>query len=235
MKTWTIFKRELRGYFYSPQAYILMGFFILLTGFFFSDFIIHTGYPSIQYSMANWPMIFLFIAPILTMKLFTEERKNGTEKLIFSSPISVIEVVLGKFLSVCIVYITSLLLTLIHVIIVSIIGHPDMGVIFTSYLGNLLLGFSFLSVGVFASSLTENQIIAGIISFGLLIFFWIIDILQGIFSGVLLKIINLLSLFDPYTNFQNGIISLSGIVYYLSFTGIFLFLTIRVIKSRWLQ
>ncbi|HOA79640.1 MAG TPA: ABC transporter permease [Defluviitaleaceae bacterium] len=235
MKTWTIFKREIRGYFYSPQAYILMGFFILLTGFFFSDFIVHTRYPSIQYSMANWPMIFLFIAPILTMKLFTEERKYGTEKLVFSSPISVTEVVLGKFLSVCVVYLSSLILTLIHVIIVSIIGKPDLGSIFTSYIGNMLLGFSFLSVGVFASSLTENQIISAIISFGLLIFFWIIDILQGIFSGIPLKLIKLISLFEPYTSFQNGIISLSSVIYYISFTGIFLFLTVRVIKSRWLQ
>lgn len=235
MKTWVIFKRELRGYFYSPQAYILMGFFILLTGFFFSDYIINTRYPSIQYVMSSWPMIFLFIAPILTMKLFTEERKYGTEKLVFSSPVSVTEVVLGKFFSVCVVYLASLILTLTHVIIVFIIGNPDLGRIFTAYIGNILLGFSFLSVGLFASSLSENQIIAAIISFGLLIFFWVIDILQDIFTGIPHKFIQIISLFEPYAGFQNGFISLSSVVYYISFTGIFLFLTVRVIKSRWLQ
>ena len=232
---WTICKRELKGYFYSPQAYILIGFFLLLTGFLFSDFMIRSGDPSVQYAMSSWPIILLFIAPILTMKLFTEERKNGTEKLIFSSPISVEAVVMGKFFSVCLVYLGSLLLTLIHIIIVLIIGKPDLGIIFSSYIGNILLGFAFLSVGVFASSLTENQIIAGVISFGLLLFFWLVDLLQGTFSGISKNFIKILSLFEPYAPFQKGIISLSGVIYYISFTGIFLFLTIRVIKSRWLQ
>ncbi|WP_058485851.1 ABC transporter permease [Defluviitalea phaphyphila] len=232
---WIICKRELKGYFYSPQAYILMGFFLVLTGFLFSDFIIRSNDPSIQYAMSSWPIILLFIAPILTMKLFTEERKYGTEKLIFSSPISVYEIVLGKFLSVCLVYLSTLIFTFVNVIIVFIIGKPDMGIIFSSYVGNILLGFSFLSVGVFASSLTENQIIAGVISFGLLLFFWLSDLLQGMFSGISQNLIKILSLFTPYSAFQKGIISLSGVIYYLSFTGIFLFLTIRVIKSRWLQ
>lgn len=232
---WIICKRELKGYFYSPQAYILMGFFLLLTGFLFSDFTIRGNSPNIQYAMSSWPMIFLFIAPMLTMKLFTEEKKNGTEKLIFSSPISVEKVVLGKFFSACLVYLIALGLTLIHVIIVAIIGKPDMGIIFSSYLGNILLGFAFLSVGVFASSLTENQIIAGIISFGLLLFFWLVDLLQSMFSGISKEFIKVLSLFEPYAPFQSGIVSLSGIIYYLSFTGVFLFLTIKVIKSRWLQ
>lgn len=232
---WTICKRELKGYFYSPQAYILMGFFLLLTGFLFSDFIIRANSPNVQYAMSSWPMIFLFVAPMLTMKLFTEERKNGTEKLIFSSPISVEKVVLGKFFGACLVYIIALSFTLIHIIIVSIIGKPDMGIVFSSYIGNMLLGFAFLSVGVFASSLTENQIVAGIISFGLLLFFWLADLLQGMFSGISKDFIKVLSLFEPYAPFQSGIVSLSGVIYYLSFTGIFLFLTIRVIKSRWLQ
>ncbi|NLK22033.1 MAG: ABC transporter permease [Epulopiscium sp.] len=235
MKIWIICKRELKGYFYSSQAYILIGLFLLLSGFFFCNFIIGAKNSSIQYAMASWPIIFLFIAPILTMKLFTEEKKNGTEKLIFASPISVRDVVIGKFLSVCLVYIMTLAPTLIHVVLVLIIGKPDMGIIFSSYIGNLLLGLSFLSVGVFASSLTENQIIAGVISFGLLLFFWLADLLQGVFSGLPRSLIVIFSLFEPYNPFQMGIISLSGIAYYLSFTGIFLFLTIRVIKSRWLQ
>ncbi|HHW67449.1 MAG: gliding motility-associated transport system permease protein [Epulopiscium sp.] len=232
---WIICKRELKGYFYSPQAYILMGFFLLLTGFLFSDFVIRASSPNVQYAMSSWPIIFLFIAPMLTMKLFTEEKKNGTEKLIFSSPVSVEMVVLGKFFSACLVYLIALGFTLIHVIIVFMLGKPDIGIVFSSYLGNILLGFSFLSVGIFASSLTENQIIAGVISFGMLLFFWLADLMQNMFSGVSKEFIKVLSLFEPYAPFQNGIVSLSGIIYYLSFTGIFLFLTIRVIKSRWLQ
>ncbi len=235
MKIWTICKRELKGYFYSTQAYILIGFFLLLSGFFFVNFLVRAQIPTIQYIMGDWALIFLFITPILTMKLFTEDRKHGMEKMVFSSPVSVTDVVLGKYLAALLVYGAALLVTCSYTIIVSLMGNPDLGPIASSYLGLFLLGSAFISVGVFASSLTENQIIAAVISFSLLLFFWLADLLQGIFKGFSQDIVSLLSVFERYMPFQSGIIALSGIIYYISFTAIFLLLTIRLIKSRWLQ
>ena len=230
-----IFWKEVKSYFYSPMAYILIGLFILLTSIFF--------YPNLMYLsgsfngvLSTMGFILLFIIPILTMRILAEDRKNGTEVLLITSPASITSIVLGKYLATCFVFLVMTVLTFIYPVILLAFGATFTSQLIGGYIGFLLLGATFISIGIFASSLTENQIIAVIISFVSLLVMWLADSLGSMIGGVASKILNWFSLMSRYEDFNNGILGLSPVVYYLSFIAVFLFLTVRVIeKRRWSQ
>lgn len=234
MKIWVIYKREIKAYFLSPMAYVLLGFFLLLSGYFFSTFVLSTQYAMMGPILGNMLMAFMFISPILTMRLLAEEMKTGTDQLLMTSPITTTDIVIGKFLAAITVYLLGLVITFLYPIYLKLYASPDMGPIFTGYLGMLLAGGAFISVGLFASSLTENQMIAGVIGFALLLIFWIINWLGDAFQGVAKQIVQSISLLQRMDSFQKGILSVNDIVFFLSFIVFFVFVSIMVVdKRRW--
>lgn len=230
-----IFKREVKSYFYSPVAYVLIGLFTFLSSFFFTPNLLG-GYAEFNGNLGTMGLLLVFILPILTMRILAEDRRNGTEVLLVTSPVSLSGVVVGKYLAALFVFLVMTAITLIYPIILSIFGQPALAPIIGGYIGFILLGASFLSVGVFASSLTENQVVAAVISFVSLLIMWVIDGISGMIGGWIAKVLNWFSLMSRYQDFNRGILDISPVIYYISFISIFLFLTIRVIeKRRWSQ
>lgn len=234
MKMWQILKRELKAYFLSPVAYVLLGFYLLISGYFFSTFILSTHYALMSQVLGNMLMAFMFISPILTMRLLADEMKSGTDQLLMTSPVTVTDIVVGKFIAALFVYLTALLITFLYPLYLKIFAAPDMGPIITGYIGIFLAGAAFISVGIFASSLTENQMVAGVIGFAVLLLLWIVSWLGDAFQGTSKVIAQNISFLDRFANFQKGILSLNDMVFFLSVIVFFIFLTIRVVdKRRW--
>lgn len=220
------------------MAYILIGLFMVLTSIFF--------YPNLEYGMYGYAdfnntlsvmgYILLFIVPLLTMRILAEDRKNGTEVLLITSPSSITSIVLGKYFGVCLVFFVMIVLSFVYPIVLMAFGGAFTVKIIGGYIGFILLGMTFISVGVFTSSLTENQVVAAVISYVALFIMWIAESLGTVMGGITSKILGWISLLSRYSDFNRGILGLGPIVYYLSFIAVLLFLTVRVIeKRRWSQ
>ncbi len=227
-----IYERELKAYFKSPVAYIVIGFFILLTSVFYYLGNIYTRSADLSSLFGNMGIFLLFITPLLTMKSLSEDRKIGTEVLLTTSPTKLYSIVLGKYLASLSVFLVITLITLIYPVILSFYSRPSVFHILGGYLGFIFLGASMLSVGVFASSLTENQIIAAVISFVSLLIIMVLQPFGFMAGGIISKIMNWFSLFSRFDDFGRGILDLRPIIYYLSFVFVFLFLTVRVLEKR---
>ncbi|MEA2062675.1 MAG: ABC transporter permease subunit [Gemmatimonadota bacterium] len=253
----TIFWREFKTYFTSPIAYVVIGvfFFLIANRFVFKfDQFVQTSFEEIskavqaqemmpkfsindqviRYVFQHMRTMSLFLLPMITMRLFAEERKIGTIELLITSPITITQLVLGKFLAGFILYIAMVLPTAIFHFFLFKYGNPDLGPILTSYAGILLFGAAVISVGLLISSLTENQIIAGALTFGAFLFLWIMGRLGDTTFTVWGKIANYLSITSHYSNFTMGLVDSRDVIFYLSFTFIGLFLTYQSISSlRW--
>ncbi len=230
-----IFWKEVKSYFYSPMAYILIGLFLLLTSLFFNQYL-QVGYGDFNGILSLMGFILIVIVPILTMRILAEDRKNGTEVLLITSPSSIASIVIGKFLAVYFVFLVMTVLTFIFPITQLAFGAKFTSQLVGGYIGFLLLGATYIAIGVFASSLTENQVVAVIISYAALLIMWLADGLVGAVGGIGAKVLSWISILSRYEDFNRGILGLSPIVYYLSFVAVFLFLTVRVIeKRRWSQ
>ncbi|HHY64070.1 MAG TPA: ABC transporter permease subunit, partial [Clostridiaceae bacterium] len=224
-----------KSYFSSPIAYVLIGLFMLLVGLYFNSFL---GYGSdiIGELVSVMSGLLLFIVPIMTMRSMAEDKKNGTEILLLTAPVKVSEIVMGKFLAAYSVFLVMTGVSLIFPIITIIAGKPDILLIFSSYLGYILLGAIYVSFGVFASSLTENQIIAAIISLVSIFLIQNVGYLASFFSGFLNKAFLWLSVMDRYEDFSKGIIDLTSVIFMVCYAAVFLILTYRVIEhKRWSQ
>lgn len=233
-----IFKREFRAYMQSAIGYVFMGIFLLISGIFFSIYNILSISADIGAMLANLQFVFMLLVPILTMKLISDERRLKTDQLLLTSPVSLWSIVLGKFFAACAVFLLTLVITFSYVIILDIFGTPAYNEVVAGYFGFLLLGCALISVGVFTSAVTENQVTSAVLSFGILLFLNFAGSIASMFSnGVFSFLSYIISALDPfsrYTNFSNGIISVSDVVYLLSFAGVFLFLAQRAIeKRRW--
>ena len=225
-----------RSYFYSPIAYVLIGLFILLTSIFFFLGNLASGVADFSGIVGTMGFILVFIIPVLTMRILAEDRKNGTEVLLLTSPSRLSAIVIGKFLAAFTVFLILTVLTFVYPVIIVLLGGKITAQLVGSYIGFILLGASFISVGVFASSITENQVVAVIVGFVSLLVMWIIDSLAGFIGGFAGKVLSWFSLLSRYEDFNKGILSLSPIVYYISFTIVFIFITIQMIeKRRWSQ
>lgn len=244
--------RDFRSYFTSPIAYIVIAAFMAVMGWMFFFNLDHFNANNFQYKQynmgkgvnltdgiirplyGNMNVIFLFLVPFITMRLFAEEKKNQTIALLLTSPVSLAEIVIGKFFSALMLVAVMLLLTSIYPISLSFVASPDIGPVITSILGTFLLVGCLLSAGLLFSAMTENQIVAGALTFALCLLFWLLPWAQqsaGSFWG---EIISYLSLISHFNNFSQGMLSTADVVYYLSFIGTGLFLTHRVLDSfRW--
>jgi ABC-2 type transport system permease protein len=247
-----IFKRELKVYFTSPIAYAVIFIFTAVSGYFFYSTLSY--YALLSYQAARSPfaqglnpldlvyaplfgnlsVTLLLMLPILTMRLLAEEKKSGTFELLFSYPVRDIDVLLGKYLAALVVFLVMTALTGFYQLILYSLDVYEAGVALSGYLGLVLAGAAFISLGLFISSLTENQIVAAVITFGVLILFWIVGWSAPMAEPPYDAVLSYISLLDHLINFSRGIIDTADIIYYLCFIVFFLFLTLRGLESkRW--
>jgi len=251
-----IVERELRAYFSSPIAYVVLTIFIFLSGIFFRSILSQVMQMAIMAQvqaqqtgprpidmpgiisrgfLSTMSVILLFIMPMLTMGLFSEEKKRGTIELLLTAPITDLQVVLGKFFAAGAFSVILLLSTWVPTGVLSLDGSPASGPILTAYLGLLLYGLAIIAVGLFISTLTENQIIAAVLSFGTIMVLWLVDVVaQNAESPASKGVLTYLSILSHLDDFMKGVLSTSHIIFYVSLTLVALFLTYRSIDSlRW--
>jgi gliding motility-associated transport system permease protein len=233
-KILAIARRELGSYFVSPIAYIVLLTFLALSGFFFFIIITSLTPTVISSTLNNMSVILLFVTPAMTMRLLAEEQKSGTLEMVMTSPVRSVELVLGKFLAVFSLFLVIVAATFQYPLIVEYFGEPDWGPIITGYTGFILLGASFLSIGLFASSLTRNQIVAAVLTFSILLLLWIIGWISELSRGAFSKFLKGISILEHYGSFSSGIFDSSDIFFYLGVIFLGLFLTYMTLEiKRW--
>jgi ABC-2 type transport system permease protein len=232
MTVWTILKKELRVYFVSPLAYVFLAVFLLISGMFFYLGIALTGEASLRVMLGNLAVALIFILPMLTMRQFAEEQRSGTFELLMTSPISMSSLIVGKWLASLVMCSLMLLGTLVFPAILAYYGDPDWGVVATSYLGLFLVCAAFTAAGLFASSLTNDQVAAGMGGIILLLPFWVIGSAGAIVGERLQGILDHLALLPHLRSFTKGILDSADVAYFVGFAFVFLFLTYRTLESR---
>ncbi len=231
-KIWIVAKRELMTYLQTPMAYALMAGFLMITGYFFSMSLLGSRAASVQSMLGNAGLILVFVAPILTMRLLADEDRQGTSEILFTTPVSVGQVVVGKFAGALMIMTALLLIMLVFPLVVDQFGNPDWGVVLSGYFGFWLMMTAFLAAGVFTSSLTDSQLVAGVAGVALLLLLWVIDWAAGSLGAPIGPILARLSITNHFVEFNRGIIDTKNIVFYLSLTFGFLFLGTRIVESR---
>ena len=245
--------KEVRSYFTSPIAYIVIGVFALLYGYFYIailSFFVRQSMQMGQFGGAGQPMninqdmirpilsdvlvLLLFVLPAVTMRTYSEEKRSGTIELLLTSPLTDFQIIMGKFLGAMALYAVMLAVSWIHIGMLFLYGRPEVKPLLTAYLGLLLVGGCFISVGLFISTLTRNQIVAYMTTFAVFLLLWVINWV-GTFGGPMLAdITSYLSIVDQYDDFGKGVIDTSHLIYYGSFMTFGLFLTAKSVASdRW--
>lgn len=233
-KVWAIARREWGAYFLSPVAWVVLGVFLLLTGCYFAASVLSTSQADLRPVLGFTAALLLFIAPALTTRLWSEELRQGTDELLYTAPVSTAQVVLGKFLGALAVLVLYLLLTGVYPLLLRAFARPDLRAAAAGFLGLLLLGAAALAAGLFASSLTESQVVAGVVGFGLLLLFWIAGWLGDVLPGWPAGAVRYLALLPHFDDFGKGVLDTSHVIYLVSLTGGFLFLTARRLEAaRW--
>jgi len=233
---WTIAKREFKTFFDSLAAYILLVVFLGLSGFFtwlFGSDIFFIGQATLMpfFSVAYWTLFFFI--PALTMKMLAEEKRSGTLELLLTKPITDWQVIIGKFLSVLMLIGVALLLTIPYYITISFLGPIDHGAVWSGYLGMILMSMAYTSIGLFASSITNNQIVAFLLALFISVFFLIIfDVLASSFTGTIGYFFNYLSLSTHYESISRGVLDSKDLIYFLSITITGLLLADTVLSKR---
>ena len=245
--------KELKSYFASPVAYVVIGFSAILFGWFFINLLYFFDRASLQAGAGfggpqsvnvnemlisplflNVSVILLFTLPLITMRTYAEEKRSGTIELLLTSPLTDVQIVAGKFLGGLVLYGAMLSVTLVHIGFLFAFGNPEWRPIATGYLGLLLMGSCFLSLGLFISSLTRNQIVAGMVTFAVFLLFWVINWIASFTGPTMQIVLNYLSITEHLNDFARGVIDTKHLVYYVSFIAFSLFLTVRSVDSeRW--
>jgi ABC-2 type transport system permease protein len=252
MNVLTICRKELSSYFRSPIAYGVMFFFALVAGYMFwaaTSIFIRQSLQSVMMGqqvpmdvnewvirsvLSNVGVIFLFIVPIVSMRVFAEEKNKGTIELLMTSPVRDSEIILGKWLAMVVLFACMLAVSLINIVTLYMYGRPDWRPMLVGYLGLLLQGAAMLAIGAFISSTTRNQIIAAAGTFGVLLMFWIIGWTSSLDNSTTTRVISYLSINDHIESFSKGVLDTKDIVFFLTFTILGLFLTSRSMESmRW--
>ncbi len=252
-KIWAIYKRELASFYVSPIAYVVSAVFLAICGYFFyslTSFFHLVSFQAMQNPMlaerlnategiirplfSNTGVVGLFVVPLITMRLFAEEKKQGTIELLFTYPVSDLQALAAKFGAAFTVYAVMLAATGVYPGYLALLTEVEFGTVAAGYLGLALLGAAFIAIGCMASSMTENQIIAAVVTFGLLLFLWIIGWSADISSGPLAKLFSYVSLIEHLESFSKGVVETKSVVYYLSVTVAGMFFTLRILESkRW--
>lgn len=252
-----IMNRELKSYFSSPIAYVVTGLFLLISGIFFyllvTNFVqmcmradmqaqyyrmampkLNVNMMAIRPLLHNMSLFALFFLPLVTMRLYSDEKKSGTIELLLTSPVTNTQSILGKFSAAAILYLIMLLLTGLYMILLFIFGKPELGQILTGYLGLYLLGLCYISFGVFFSTLTDNQIIAAVSTITFILVFWAIGWVSGMVNPSWGSILSHFSLIEHFDDFGKGVFDTKHLVFYVSFITMGLFLSFVSIESaKW--
>jgi ABC-2 type transport system permease protein len=246
-----IAQKELKSYFSSPIAYIVIGFFALIFGRFFivslEYFMMATmqmGMPgqgqvnvntmAIRPLLQNISVVALFVLPLVTMRTYSEEKRSGTIELLLTSPLTDFQIIMGKFLGAVALYGLMLAVTLIHIGFLFFYGNPEWKPIATGYLGLLFMGSAFISMGLLISSLTKNQIVAGMVTFAVALLLWTSGWSSDSAGPIMKNVLQAFSIVERFDDFSKGVIDLKHVVYYISFISFGLFLTAKSVDSeRW--
>ena len=283
-----IYKRELKSYFQCMTGYVFIAFLVLFVGIYFMAYNLMSGYPYFSYTLSGMVTIVMIGIPVLTMRSFADDRKTKTDQLLLTAPVTVWQIVLGKYLALIVTFLLPVVILCFYPLIMAQYGSIAFASTYVALLGFFLLGCTCLAVGLFFSSLTESQILAAVGTFAFLLVCYLMDgisgffpetagasffalvvivlliglliyhttqnillplvigvigegvlavlyfVKQSMFEGIIQKILNLFNMSSHFSNFTNSILDLTGVVYYLSFIGIMLFLTVQSIqKRRW--
>ncbi|MGB3562227.1 MAG: ABC transporter permease subunit [Thermoanaerobaculia bacterium] len=237
-----IMDREIRAYFFSPLAYIVAAFLLLVNGMVFWLIVSFLNNPQAQFgaplelffgqTIYFW-LVLMFVAPVLTMRLLSEERRSGTIEVLMTAPINEAQVVVGKYLAALIFYCFLWLPTLTYAGIVAYYSEVDWGPVAAGYLGVFGVGALFLSVGLFASALTRSQLVAAILTFALLIPLFTFGLLENLFNNATMKqAFSYLNLWQHMEEFSKGVVDTRHLVYYLSATVLFIFLSAKALEAK---
>jgi ABC-2 type transport system permease protein len=244
--------KELRGYFVSPVAWVMMGLFALIFGWFFLSYLTYFVRNSMQSMMGGGPqsmnvnmdlirpllsnasVLVLFLLPMVTMRTYSEEKRSGTIELLLTSPLTDFEIIAGKFLGTVGLYLALLAVTAVYIAILFLYGNPEWRPLVAGYLGLLLLGSCFIAIGLFISSTTKNQMVAGAATFVVGLLFWIVSWFADSAGPTTAQVLSYLSITEHFDDFGKGIIDTKHVIYYLSFISFGLFLTLKSVDSeRW--
>lgn len=236
-----IYKRELRSYFITPIGYVFAGMFLAVSGLVFSFLILSTdssgsySYDNISEYFIALLFIFSILIPLLTMKLFSEEKKQRTEQLLMTTPVTLPGVVFAKYLAALTIFAATLLVNSFNYILLFRYGSPNLAVLLSNILGLFLIGSAFIAVGLFLSSITENQLIAAVSSMAVVVSLLLISFLANYIEQEFFRVVlKWFSVIDRYSPFTVGYFDIPSLVYFVSFACVFLFLTVRVYeKRRW--
>jgi ABC-2 type transport system permease protein len=247
-----IASRELKSYFSTPIAYVVIGFFALLWGYFFYAMVIIFDQQSAQMGGPEGPgaanmnqqlirplflnasVILLFVLPLITMRTYSEEKRSGTIELLLTSPVTDFQIIMGKFLGAMGLFAAMLAVTLLHMGVLFSFGNPEWRTVVSGYVGLLLMGGGFIAVGLLISSLTKNQIVAGMVTFAVFLMLWVINWIASFTSPTTQAVLNYLSITDHYDDFTKGVVDTKHLVYYVSVISLGLFLTARAVDTeRW--
>ncbi len=258
IKTIAIYKKELKSFFYSPMAYVVIGLFTALTGYFFYSILswfveqsfiatmqaqqyaqygqrppkFNVNLQVIRGYFGTLAFLALIILPLITMRLFSEEKKQGTIELLYTTPVSSLQIVLGKFFAGLSFYFVLLIPTILFQSLLFAYGNPEFLPVLSGYIGLMFIGSAFISVGLFISTLTENQIIAAIGGFALSLFLWVIGFGVNIAGPTLAPLFEYISILNHFEDFAQGVIDSSHIAYYLLFSFLGIYLSLKSIESN---
>ena len=251
MRVWPIFKKELRLYFTSPIAWVILTIFLVIAGYFFYSIFAFFTLASMQSAMnpqfardlnvtdsvmrplfSNMSVILLLLMPLLTMRLFAEERRSGTIELLLTYPVRDGAVLLGKYLAALALYAVMLALTLTYPALTLAFARLEWGPLVTGYLGLLLMGATFIAIGLLVSSLTENQIVAAVATFGALLLFWVVGWAAETAGGTLGQVLSHLSFLEHFEGFSRGVLDTKHIVFYVNVTIVALFVSLKSLEAR---
>lgn len=253
----TLFGRDLKSYFSSPVAWVVIGLFLVITGVFFylltSSFLqysvnlqwqaarlrqppppVNVNHMIIRPFFSNMSVITLFMLPMITMRIFSEDKRTGTMELLLTSPVTTTQIVLGKFLAAFVLYTVMVLTTCVYPLVIIFFGEPDVWPVVVSYAGVLAMGAASIGLGMWISSMTENQIIAAVGTFVALLFLWLVGWFSNFTTGFLGGFFKYVSIVEHFDDFSKGILDTGHVAYYVSLGGIALFLAHQSIESlRW--
>jgi ABC-2 type transport system permease protein len=233
-RMWAISRKELQLYFFAPTSYIAFAIYFLVSGFFFGLYFLQSMSLDVRPLFGTISFIYLFIIPLLTMRLISDELRQGTDELLLTSPASITEIITGKYIAAVIVQGALVIGTLLYPLIMSAFGKLDQPVLWLSYLSLFLLGSALMAVGLFASTLSANQMVAGVVAFSLMILLWLIDLMGGSSQTSGKEWIGQFSIIGRVTNLQKGVLDLSDLIFYVCFIVVFVVLSIQLLdRKRW--
>lgn len=237
MKLGAILKKELRSYFTSPIGYVYIAVYLAISGFVFSMFTVQQASSGEDASVGTYFTVLMFVysilVPLLTMRIFADEKKQGTEQLLLTSRVPIWSMVLAKFVAAYIMFASTFLISLLDYYVLFKYGKPQPGVLFGYAVGVLLLGAAFVAIGVFISSLTENQIIAAVGTIAVLLLMLCVNFFNTYIDISWIRVVcNWLSIYSRFGNFTYGVFDFNALLYYASICFVFLFLTVRVYQRR---